>query len=191
MEQAAHSASSANTPSIPPSAPPPAPPGEPHAGERKIRLFVLGSVVLALIVLTNLAVLLSWARNPSRNIEPPPPAVEEFELSEKDLAQVTELESSSGRRSEWTFEVLNATGVEGKEAQAAGKLESLGYRVVKIGKSDTISEVSQLFVLPDKLTKADLLLEELKGVFGVTSVAGALSDSPASARIVLGKDYVK
>lgn len=88
-------------------------------------------------------------------------------------------------RAQWSFEVLNGSGVSGRARAAANQLAALGYTVVGLGNAERVSG-NQLFVAKDKLAKAALLVEDLKKDFGITTVTGELTDSMMSARLVIG-----
>lgn len=94
-------------------------------------------------------------------------------------------------RSDWSFEVLNGTGVTGEAKKIADKLKEQGYEVVKTGNADK-SNYSQTEILAKKelLEKIDLVIADLKDTIKIASVAGELKDSTASARIIIGKDSI-
>ncbi len=92
-------------------------------------------------------------------------------------------------RSLWTLEVLNGTGKTGLAADVKAKLEDMGYTVSKVGNA-TESETTKIFVNKKMADQQDAFLADLKGEFNVDT-AGVLSDSSASARIIIGKDYLK
>lgn len=95
-------------------------------------------------------------------------------------------------RSEWSFEVLNGSGKSGLAKEVAGKLQDLGYQVVKTGNADT-SDYSQteILVRADLQEKVDLVIADLKDTIKIASMAGELKDSTASARIIIGKDAAR
>lgn len=92
-------------------------------------------------------------------------------------------------RADWSFEVLNGTGVTGAAKKIADKLKELGYQVIKTGNADKSDyEKTEILVKDDLKEKIDLVIADLKDVIKIASVAGELKDSTASARIILGKD---
>lgn len=92
-------------------------------------------------------------------------------------------------RSDWSFEVLNGSGVTGRAKKVAEGLVALGYSVVKTGNADKDTyAVTQVFVKKDFTDKIDLVIADLRDTIKIASVAGELKDSTASARIILGKD---
>lgn len=95
------------------------------------------------------------------------------------------------QRSDWSFEVLNGSGVTGEAKKVADKLQALGYQIVKTGNADKNSySKTQISVQKDLLEKIDLVVADIKDVIKVASVAGELKDSTASARIIIGKDSI-
>lgn len=92
-------------------------------------------------------------------------------------------------RSEWTLEVLNGTGQSGLAADVKTKLEDMGYTVSKIGNAAE-TDTTKILVNKKMADQQDTLLEDLKDEFNVDE-AGVLTDSSASARIIIGKDYLK
>ncbi len=94
-------------------------------------------------------------------------------------------------KSEWSFEILNGSGVTGEAKKIADSIKALGYQVVKSGNADKQSYTkTQIFVKSDLKDKLDLVVADLKDVIKVASYAGELKDSTASARIIIGKDSI-
>lgn len=92
-------------------------------------------------------------------------------------------------RSDWSFEVLNGSGVTGLAKTMADKLTNLGYSVVKTGNADKSNyKTTQVFVKSNLKDKVDLVIADLKDTVKIASFGGELTDSTASARIILGKD---
>ena len=92
-------------------------------------------------------------------------------------------------RSEWSFEVLNGSGVTGLAKKVADKINGLGYSVVKTGNADKDNYAkTQIFVKVDLKKRLDLVIADLKDAVKIASYSGELKDSTASARIILGKD---
>ncbi len=92
-------------------------------------------------------------------------------------------------RSEWSFEVLNGSGVTGQAKKVADKLIALGYQVVKVGNADKDNyPLTEVLVKKELENKIDLVIADLRDVVKIASVAGELKDSTASARIIIGKD---
>ncbi len=94
-------------------------------------------------------------------------------------------------RSDWSFEVLNGTGVTGEAKKAADKIQALGYQVSKTGNADKSNyKETEILVKKDLLDKVGLVVADLKDTIKIASVAGELKDSTASARIIIGKDSI-
>lgn len=94
-------------------------------------------------------------------------------------------------KSDWSFEVLNGTGVTGEAKKLADKIQALGYPVVKTGNADKSNySRTQILVKKDLLDKADLVVADLQDTIKIASVAGELKDSTASARLIIGKDAI-
>lgn len=92
-------------------------------------------------------------------------------------------------RSEWSFEVLNGSGVIGEARRIAEALRNLGYQVVRVGNADRSDyQKHQFIVQKDLEDKVDKVIVDIKDVITIASVAGQLKDSTASARIILGKE---
>lgn len=91
-------------------------------------------------------------------------------------------------RSEWSFEVLNGSGVTGAAKKLADQLKELGYQVSKVGNADRDDyETSQLYVSEDFADKVDAVVVDIKDIIKIASIAGELKNSTASARIIIGK----
>lgn len=92
-------------------------------------------------------------------------------------------------RSEWSFEVLNGSGVTGEAKKLAEELRKLGYEVLKTANADKDTYTqNQIFVRANLKEKIDPVIADLKDIIKIASVAGELTDSTASARIIIGKD---
>lgn len=91
-------------------------------------------------------------------------------------------------KSDWNFEVLNGSGIPGEAKKAAEKLQSDGYNVIIVGNAEQADyEGTQVFIESDKTESKDLLITDLTGIFPGASYSGELTDSTASARIIIGK----
>jgi hypothetical protein len=85
-----------------------------------------------------------------------------------------------------TLEVLNGSGVSGAASKGATKLTDKGYTVVSTGNAKK-QATTQFFVsktLPQ--SAIDSLLSDVSTLFGVSSSSGDLTDSTATARLILG-----
>ena len=85
-----------------------------------------------------------------------------------------------------TLEVINGSGVSGAAAKAASELTAKGYAVVAVGNGQRAA-VSAIYVSPllsDTVVNA--LIADTNTLFGIGSSSGALSNSTATARLVLG-----
>jgi len=92
-------------------------------------------------------------------------------------------------RSDWSLEVLNGSGVTGQAKKLADKLKEKGYVVVRSGNADKQNyDTSQIFIKKEQQDKVNLVVADLKDIVKISSVAGELKDSTASARIIIGKD---
>ncbi len=110
-------------------------------------------------------------------------SVTEPKNTQPDLSQPTI------NRAEWSFEVLNGSGIAGAAKDAANKLINLGYNVIKVDNADKNNYRSnQLLVSKDHSGKAQLLFDDLKDQFKLATIAGELKDSTASAQIIIGRD---
>lgn len=94
-------------------------------------------------------------------------------------------------RSDWSFEILNGSGVTGQAKKIADQIKNLGYSVIKKGNADKQTYTqTQVQVKSDFKDKIDLVIADIKDIVKVASYAGELKDSTASARIILGKDSI-
>lgn len=153
----------------------------PEQDVRNKRLFIGGCIAVALIVLFTLGIFLFSQKKavPTQQVlQPPTKETKPSPLKEEVLA-----------RNQWSFEVLNGSGVTGEAARIATKLESLGYVVVKIGNADKQTyETNQLFLSKETPSQKDLLLKDLKRELSISTISGELTDATASARIIVGKN---
>lgn len=101
----------------------------------------------------------------------------------------TPLSQTTLKRSEWNLEVLNGSGVSGLAKKIAEELESLGYKVIKVGNADKSDyEKTQIFIRDNLKDQVDKVIADIGDIIKVASVGGELKDSTASAQIIIGKD---
>jgi hypothetical protein len=143
------------------------------------KLFVFGGISLGVIIVAvvGLFICLSMQSGQEKpkeaKVEPSPAAVTVKQTLIK---------------SEWSFEVLNGSGVAGAAKNVADQLTSLGYRVVETGNADKQTyKGNGLFVSKNMRGKADLVVADLKGTLEIATIAGILRNSTASARIIVGR----
>lgn len=87
-----------------------------------------------------------------------------------------------------TFEVLNGSGVAGAAAKAADQVTAAGYTVIIMGNADTSTyATSQLYLAASVESHSDLIIRDLSTAFNISSISGVLTDSTASARLIVGK----
>lgn len=91
-------------------------------------------------------------------------------------------------RSEWSFEVLNGSGVTGAAKKLADSLKALGYQVVKVGNADKDYQTNEFFVQEDLMVDIAPVVADIKDIIKIASISGQLKDSTASARIIIGKE---
>lgn len=91
---------------------------------------------------------------------------------------------------DWTFEVLNGSGVGGAAAKAAQILRDRGYIVRNVGNADEQNfEESQLLVTSERAEEGSALLADLKTEFPVNEVDATLESTSVTARLIIGKDW--
>ncbi len=96
---------------------------------------------------------------------------------------------SSINKKEWTFEILNGSGVKGAAADAREKIESLGYTVDSIGNSTNNLDTTQVFIGEGiSKTDAQTVLKDLEKDFGKLSIESEDAESEASILIILGEN---
>lgn len=114
------------------------------------------------------------------------PAVTSTPISKPSPVQT--IEQPILKRSEWSFEILNGSGVAGAAKKMADKIQELGYPVVKVGNAekDNYAE-SQILVRAGLEAKIGLVVADLKDIVKIATFAGELKEGTASARIIIGK----
>lgn len=154
---------------------------KPSSHKKNKKIFAMGIIVTAFILFAT-GILLFLILGSGVKEEK---AVKEETITEEATPTPEKL-----NKEDWSFEVLNGSGISGLAAKKAKALEDAGYTVVKKGNADNQKyEITELYVTEEMESKAKLLIEDLKAEFKVTEVKGKLTtDSTASARIILGKD---
>jgi hypothetical protein len=91
-------------------------------------------------------------------------------------------------RADWTLEILNGSSKKGAAAALADKLTAKGYQVIKTGNNPEDFATSQVYFSDSTKDQADLFLEDIKEELPNPTNAGTLTDSTASARIIIGAE---
>ncbi len=152
--------------------------GQKHEEKAGSKLFKVSIFVLLLLLLANVAFFFFFIKDLKKSAPVETAAI-----------TPTPTPAPTINKSEWTFEVLNGSGVAGAASKVADALTSAGYTVVETGNADLSDyEQTQIYVKNDLKDKVDLLIADLKDIVKIATVAGELTDSTASARIILGKD---
>ena len=154
---------------------------EPVLDSKNKVIFTFGSIFAVTVVVSTLFFSFLYVKNPPEKKKISSVVVE----TPKRASTVTE-NNKGPDKSQWTFEVLNGSGVAGAAASAAKKLEEADFTVVKTGNADKVYETTLVFISRDNLNQSDWLLESLKDEFASASVAGELKDSTATARMIVG-----
>ena len=141
-------------------------------------LFVLGSVVTAVVALAVVGIVVLFVT--TRTTPAPTPRPE----ADQPLAGTpTPAPLSRGTIS---FEVLNGSGVAGAAGKAALQLTDLGYAVVAIGNTE-VSRGTELRVASIAATHASAITEDIQRLFTQATFSGVLTDSTAAAQLIIGK----
>lgn len=172
----------------------------------KKKVYVVGIVITAIILATVGAVFYFRVKNTKENLENNLIAVvpnEEDSGDEVIEEQPSQKGSDNGddqsgnaglvvvqneqlERGEISLEIFNGTDVVGLAAKTADTFQRLGYEITEIGNANDTSG-NQLYVNPEFKGKVSVLMEDVEKEFDITSVSGDLTDSEASARIILGE----
>jgi len=111
---------------------------------------------------------------------------EKSEDDETSGAGLVVTQNNQLERSEISLEILNGTDTTGLAGDTADTFKDLGYEISKIGNADdTVG--NKLNINPDFEGKLGVLIGDVKQELGISSSSGDLTDSDASARIILGE----
>lgn len=144
-------------------------------------LMVAASILLGVITITAFS-LTAWFKTSERfrTVSAPSPAP----VPTVPAATMT----PAPQRSTVSLEVLNGSGVAGTAKKAADQLGALGYIIVKTGNAPLSTYQSTIVsVAPGQSAITALLLSDLSSLSYTATAGGDLSDSTASARIIIGK----
>lgn len=148
--------------------------------KRNARLFTAG-IVLALVLLGSTGAFF-YLKSTSTTEE----AVLAGKTEEVEEEVVSTPTPASLPREEISLEVFNASGVAGAAGSTAEELEELGYQIAEVGNADDITG-NELYVNPEFEGLLDQLFEDVEEMLDIASVTGELTNSTATARIVLGR----
>lgn len=152
-------------------------------GKKGMKKFVIWLAILAFLALA-----IGWfATSVIFKSEPEDEKITEESASPTPTS--TPREETKLNRSEWSLEVLNGSGVSGLAKKIAEELESLGYKVIKVGNADKSDyEKTQILIQDNLKDQVDKVIADIGDIIKIASVAGELEDSTASAQIIIGKD---
>lgn len=93
------------------------------------------------------------------------------------------------KKEDWTFEILNGSGVKGAAADAQEKIEALGYTVESIGNADeNVGETEVYLKEGVNKNEAEIVLKDLEDDFGKLTIEDSDSDSDSEILIILGEN---
>lgn len=155
---------------------------EEEVQEKSSKRLFIGGIVLALIIFALGFFFFTFIKNP------PKEKVETPTSSSTPISTSTQTPNPL-IRADWSFEVVNGSGVSGLAKRVADQIEALGYPVVKIANADR-DDYSKTTILVKKelQERLDLVVADLKDIVKIASMGGELKNSTASGRIILGKD---
>lgn len=143
-------------------------------------LFAVGIIIALSIVAGSVILLIASLHTPTQTGETPHAATTP--------AGPSVFPTPAFHKQDVTFEVLNGSGIAGAAAKAADKIIAAGYPVVSVGNADSATyATSKLYLTGAMQSHADQIISDLSVGFGISSVSGILTDSTASARIIVGK----
>lgn len=140
--------------------------------------------VVAILVVVSLAAGIYFLLN---NNQPAQTPKEESPVVENTPAPTATPEPLN--RPQWSFEVLNGSGVSGEAKRVAEALKELGYVVTKTGNADKDTyEQSQIIIQKSLEDKINLVIADIKDIIRIASISATLSESTPSGRIIIGKE---
>lgn len=147
------------------------------------KIFIFGCISFVVICLLTGLMFYLKSQNSNNNTSTQPI---ENKIESSSSASLSNQESLN--KSDWTFEVLNGSGVAGAAKSIANKIQNLGYTVVKTGNADKNNYPNTLLLIAETSTQSSvLLLKDLNDNLGISTISGTFNDSAASARIIVGK----
>lgn len=158
---------------------------EPEEKSRK-KLYIIGAVITVIVVAISVWFFMNFNKNKNTE-EKKPEITKSQQISAPEVTAEKEPETSFDR-SKITLEILNGSGVAGAAKKIADSIAALEYRIIKVGNAEENSDTTQILVSKDLEKFQDEFLKDLEGVIPEATVSGALEDSTASARIIIGKN---
>ncbi len=142
-------------------------------------LFIFGSILSVLFFLATIALAVLYFKTqknslPVQSVLPTPTIL------------ITAPPKPNFLNSEITFEVLNASGVQGQAAKYGKQITEAGYSVKNLGNAS--GKLKGLTVLLSKELdpQKDSLMLDLIKIFPTASYSGTLTDSTYMARLIIG-----
>jgi len=152
-------------------------PEESRLDKKNSALFFFGILFTIAMIISSAGLFVIYLRTP-KVVNMPSPAIKHAVVSAKPtpLAMPADI----------TVEVLNGSGITGAAGKAASELAGRGYQVIAVKNSKKIGTTQVFVSLRLSQPQSSLLLADMSTLFGVSSSSGDLTDSTASARIILG-----
>ncbi len=143
-------------------------------------LFILGSIVGVLVIISTIVLGVIFFRRPAEQqmaVTPTPTATPTVSNTPTPVPL---------RKSEITFDVLNSTDTKGLAAKYGKTLESMGYTVNKLGNSpDTVKGIP-VYLSKEIESKKEIVMSDLIKSFPEATYAGVLTGSSSQARLIIG-----
>ncbi len=147
------------------------------------KLFFLGGFVFLLTVVVATLVGFYILNNSKQSDRDLAEKSSEEEVEVSPTPTITQI-----NKSEWTFEVLNGSGVKGAAAEAQTQIEALGYTVDSIGNASNVDS-TEVYISDEKDRKiVEKILPELVKDFGDLTIQEKIRESNAKIVIVLGSN---
>lgn len=153
---------------------------DPNEGGIKKLLFI--ALIIVILATVSIALYYLYTKKIKTSDKPQPTPTAQTSESQPQTSSLTL------NKADWTLEVLNGSGKTGAAAALAEKLSAKGYQVIKTGNAEEDTAVSQVFFADSTKDQADLFLEDITAELPNASNTGSLTDSTASARIIIGAE---
>jgi hypothetical protein len=176
-----------------PKSPPPEPKiadANPQNPPKSSSNFFLGFVTFFSLLLAVAGWFMYFKTSGSLNLEIPSSSSTNLTPTNAIATTPSPTTASINPRHSISLEVLNGSGIAGAASQTADKLIALGYAVTKTGNADNQKYTKTEILVNSKFTDTTIFFKDL-AAYGPATNSGSLKDSTASARIIIGKNWIK
>jgi len=151
----------------------------PEAEKEGKHLFFIGTFLGIVIIAGTIVLSIQFFKAPTKNT----PVTQETVPT----PVITETVKSELIKTDFNFEVLNASGISGQAGKTKSTIENVGYVVSSIGNASSHETKTKLLLKASMVSQKDLLISDLQKILPGIVYDGEFDSETANARVIIGE----